>query len=195
MSAEGTIQSGGLSRQIIDSAGTVFVLIAFVVPVLAAIAAAGSRNFAFLNLVHIVSGAIWAGATVFVAGVFGPTLLGLEPQVRGQVNTPMIPKNIFLFGGVAVATLLTGPMMAVRLGVWDFSNPYILAAVLIGIGLVLGAGYLIWLQVAVFSETGTPGPPDTDRVASLAAKIGKVSPLMLLLQLAILANMSLLATG
>lgn len=165
----------------IESAGTGFVLIAFVVPVVAAIAAAGVRNLTFLNLVHVVCGAFWAGATVFVAGVFGPTLMGLEPQVRGQVNTPLIPKNVFLFSGVAIATLLTGPLLAVRMGIWSLSDPYVLAAVLIGLALLGGAAYLIRLQVAVFGETGTPGPPDGDRVASLAARIGKTSPIMLVL--------------
>lgn len=107
--------------------------------------------------------------------------MGLEPQVRGQVNTPLIPKNVFLFSGVAIATLLTGPLLAVRMGIWSLSDPYVLAAVLIGLALLGGAAYLIRLQVAVFGETGTPGPPDGDRVASLAARIGKTSPIMLVL--------------
>lgn len=195
MADDSPAQSGGIGRQLIESAGTGFVLIAFVVPVVAAIAAAGVRNVAFLNLVHVVSGAVWAGATVFVAGVFGPTLMGVEPQVRGQVNTPMIPKNVFLFSGVAIATLLTGPMLAVRMGIWSLSDPYILATVLIALALLAGAAYLIRLQVPVYAETGTPGPPDGDRVASLAEKIGKTSPVMLVLQLAILVDMSLLATA
>lgn len=121
----------------IESAGTTFVLVAFALPVAAAIVAVALRNMALLNLVHVTSGAIWAGATLFVAGVFGPTLLGLEPRLRGQVNTPMIPKNVFLFSGVAIAALLTGPVMAVRMGLWDLSNPYVLAAVVIALALLV----------------------------------------------------------
>lgn len=195
MTDDGAQPPSGTVRRLIETAGTAFVLIAFVLPVAAALVAVGLRDVTFLNLVHVTSGAIWAGATLFVAGVFGPTLLGLEPELRGQVNTPIIPKNVFLFSGVGIAALMTGPVMAVRMGLWDLSNPYVLAAVVIAVALLVGAAYLIWLQVAVFAETGSPGPPDGERVASLGAKIGKVSPLMLVLQLAILIDMSLLAVS
>ena len=193
MSDEGAQPAAGLARQLIESAGAGFAVIAFVVPVGAAIVAVGLRDVALLNLVHVTSGAIWAGATLLVAGVYGPTLMGLEPQIRGQVNTPIIPKNVFLFSGVAFATLLTGPMVAVRMGIWNLTDPYLLAAIVIGVTLIIAAVYLVRLQISVFGETGTPGPPDGDRLAALGGKIGRISPLMLVLQVAILLDMSLLA--
>lgn len=186
--------AGGTVGTLVGSAGTGFVVIAFVVPVLAAIVAVGWGDISFLNLVHVVSGAVWAGATVFVAGVFGPTLVGLEPQVRGQVNTPLIPKAVFLFSGVTIATLLTGPVLAVRMGIWNLANPFLLAALIIAIGLLLGAAYLIWLQINVFTAATGEGPPDAERLARLGGRIGMVSPAMLVLQVAILVDMTLLAT-
>lgn len=195
MASEGASSPTRIIGPLVESAGSAFVVIAFVVPVAAAVVAVGVRNVAILNLVHVVSGAIWAGATIFVAGVYGPVLMGVEPEVRGQVNTPIIPKNVFLFSGVAFAALLTGPVMAVRLGVLEFTSPAVAAALLIGAALLVGAVYLIWLQIAVFQETGTPGPPDGERVAALGGRIGMVSPIMLVLQLAMLIDMTMLPTG
>lgn len=176
----------------VTSAGWPFVAVAFGIPVLAALATVVVEHLAFLNVVHVASGAIWAGATVFVAGIFGPTLMDLEPAVRGQVNAPLIPKNLFLFGGVGIATLVTGPIVAVRTGMWNLGDPYILVAVAIGVALLAGALYLVRLQVAIYGEIATPGPPDGERVGSLARQIGMVSPVMLLLQVGILIDMALL---
>lgn len=95
--------SASVGRPLLDSAGTPFVVFAFVVPVAAALAAVGSRSIVLLNLVHVASGAIWAGTTMFVGGLFRPELLGLEPDVSGRVNAPLVPKNVFLFSGVSLA--------------------------------------------------------------------------------------------
>lgn len=181
-------------RRLADTAGGGFVSVSFFLPVVAAFAALSVQNVVFLNLVHVVSGAIWAGATVFVAGLYGPTLNSLEPDIRGQVNTPMIPKAVLLFAGVTFATLSTGPVMAVYVGLWDLTDPRIVAAVALGAALLIGATYLIWAQVAIFDEVTSPGPPDGDRLQRLGARIGTVGTVMLLLQIAILADMSLLAT-
>lgn len=85
--------------------------------------------------------------------------------------------------------------MAVRRGLWDLSNPRLLVALLLGLGLLAGGGYMIWLHRALFGEIGTPGPPDGARVAALGGRIRTVSPLLLVVEVAILLETSLLATG
>lgn len=195
MSTADPASGPGVTSRLLDSAGRPFVGVAFAVPLLAALAAAWMGDVTVLNLVHVVSGVVWAGATVFVAGVYGPTLQAVDPQVRGQVNTPMIPKTVTLFSGVAVATLVTGPVLAVEMGMWSLSNQYVLGAVVLAAGLLVGAVSLVWLQIEVFGEVTGPGPPDGERLEALGGRIGMMGAAMLVLQLAILVDMSLLATA
>lgn len=172
-----------------------FTLAAFVLPIVAAIAVAGLASVPLLNLVHVVTGVIWIGASVYLGVVLGPSLLSLEPELRGRVNAAIIPKSVLLFGGVGVASLLTGPMLAVEQGRWSLSSPSILAALVLGVAVLLVALYLVVVQARAYGELTSEGPPDPDRMAALGGKIGRASPVMVVLQLAIVVVMAYIRTG
>lgn len=175
-----------------DAAGGRWVAFTFVLPVLAALAVGGVRSVPALNFVHVGAGVLWIGAAVYVGAVLGPSLLSFEPQVRGQVMGAIIPKSVVLFSGVGIAALLTGPMLAVGQGRWDLAEPLMLLSVLAGLALAVAGVYLIRVQVLVFGELSGEGPPDPDRMGALGAKIGKASPVVVALQLLVLAVMLLL---
>lgn len=190
-----THNSEGILGQLVEDTGVVYAVVAFVLPIGAAFAVIGIRDGELLNFVHVITGAVWAGAAVFLTGVLAPSLNRLEQDVRGQVNITLIPKNVVLFSGVAAATLLTGPVLAIELGLWDLSDPYLLSGVLIGVALLLGALYVLFLQLVVFREVRSSGPPDQQRIGRIAGRLGKAGPVILALQLAALVVMALLRTG
>lgn len=187
--------SQGTLGMLVGDTGVPFAIVAFGLPIAAAIIAIGLRHGGFLNFVHVVSGAVWAGAAVFLTGILAPTLARFDQELRGQVNVSLIPKNVLLFSGVAAATLLTGPVLAVEFGLWDLSNPYLVVGVLIGTGLLIAAIYVLSLQVTVFREVRLPGPPDQERITAIADRLSQAGPVILALQLAALVVMAFLRTG
>lgn len=187
--------STGMLGQLVNDAGRLFVLIAFGLPVVAAIVAVGIRHGEFLNFVHVIAGTVWAGAAVFLTGVLSPTLNGLDQETQGKVSVALIPKGVVLFAAVAFATLLTGPVLAIQFGTWNLADPYLLAGVVIGIVLLVLAVYLIALQLQVFGEVHTGGPPDQARIGRIAGRIRQLGPIILGFQLAAVIVMALLRTG
>lgn len=185
----------GLVGKLVADTGIAYALVAFGLPVVAAFAAVGIRDGQLLNFVHVVAGAIWAGAAVFLTGALAPTLNRLNQDVRGQVNIALIPKAVLLFSGVAIATLLTGPVLAIEFGLWDLANPYILVGMLIGVALLGLAIYVIFLQLSVFREVRSAGPPDQERIGRIAGRLGRAGPVVLGLQLSALVVMALIRTG
>lgn len=181
--------------QLVNDAGTRFVLIAFGLPIVAAVVAVGIRDGEFLNFVHVIAGTVWAGAAVFLTGVLAPTLNKLDQETQGKVSIALIPKGVVLFSGVAFTTLLTGPVLAIQFNLWDLNNPYLLGGIGIGIVLLGLAVYLIALQLQVFREVNTGGPPDQARIGRIAGRIRRVGPVILGFQLAAVIVMALLRTG
>lgn len=192
---EGEAEQPGTIGKMVDSTGVPFVVAALLVPIVLAGVAVAVGNVRLLNLVHVISGATWAGATVLVAGVLGPSLNRVDPEARSDINLVLIPKNTFLFSGVAAATVLTGPVMVTQVSYLSFSNAYVSAALGIAALLVLGAAYLVYLQAQIYNEFTSPGKPDIERVQALAGNLQKVSPAMLALQLLILVVMTLMRSS
>lgn len=180
---------------LVDDTGLSYATIAFGLPVVAAIVAIAIRDGEFLNFVHVVAGGVWAGAAVLLTGVLAPTLNELDDDVQGTVTISLIPKAVLLFSGVAFATLLTGPVIAVEFGLWNLSNPYLLGGLLIGVGLLLLAVYVVGLQLLAFMEVRSAGPPDEQRMGRISKRLGQAGPVVLVLQLGALVSMALIRTG
>lgn len=185
----------GTLGRLVDDTGIAYAIVAFALPVVAAIAAVSGQDGALLNFVHVVAGAVWAGGAVFFTGVIAPSLSNLDQELRGTVTILLIPKAVFLFSGVAIATLVTGPGLAVELGLWNLSDPFLLTALFIGVALLLLVIYVVSLQLMVFQEVESPGPPDKQRLGRISGKLGQAGPVVLGLQLAALVVMALLRTG
>lgn len=187
--------SGGTIGQLVDDTGLSYAAVTVGLPVVASIAAIGIRNGELLNFVHVIAGGIWAGAAVLFAGVLSPTLNELDDDVQGTVTVALIPKGVLLFSGMAFATLTTGPVLAVEFGLWNLSNPYLIAGVLIGVGLLVLVFYIVRLQLLAFDEVRSAGPPDEQRLGQIGRRLGQAGPVVLALQLAALVSMALIRTG
>lgn len=162
--------------------------LAVILPLGAALVALGSGDFAAINLVHVVAGAAWAGATLYLAGVLSPGLLDLDPMVRAQVTLPLIPKHVLLFTSLLLATLLTGVALPGLMG-RDHAAPVMIAAYLVGVALLAVGAYLIRLQNRIYAEANG-AEPDMARVGALAQRLGKAGVLSLVLQVLALVVMA-----
>lgn len=176
-------------RQYASDVSRRFFGLAVLLPLAAGLVAIGSQQVGALNLVHVVTGAAWAGATVYLVGVLSPTLLDLDPPVRSQVTVPLIPKHILLFSVLLVVTLLTGVALA-GITARDHTTPVMLAAYLGGVALLVVGLYLVRLQGQIYGEVHG-AEPDMERVGALAATMGKVGVVAGALQVVVLIVMAL----
>ena len=72
-------------------------------------------EFVILRLVHIVSGAFWVGAAVFLAFVFEPRIRALGPAIQGPVMGAVGKVAGPIMGGAGAITIIAGVYMALRL--------------------------------------------------------------------------------
>lgn len=180
--------TGGF-RQYASDVSRPFLGLAVGLPLAAGLVALGSGRVDALNLVHVTAGAAWAGATVYIAGVLSPTLVSLDDGTRAQVSLPLIPKHILLYSSLAFVTLVTGGALAEFSG-RDHTAPVMLAAYLVGLGLLLVAAYLIRVQGQIYGEVHGEGGPDMERVGALAANLGKAGAVGAVLQVVTLVVMA-----
>ena len=72
-------------------------------------------ELAFIRVVHILVGVIWAGSAIFLAAVLDPRLRALGPDVHRRVTEALyVPVRFVLEGGGAV-TILVGIALVIRL--------------------------------------------------------------------------------
>ena len=72
-------------------------------------------EFVVVRLLHIVSGALWVGAAVFLAFVLGPRVAALGPAVEGPVMGAIGRATGPVMGAAGAITILAGVYMALRL--------------------------------------------------------------------------------
>jgi len=91
--------------------------------------------------VHVMTGVLWTGIDVFMALVVGPVLGGLSVEERASWFESFTPKMAFLMPTLATVTIFSGITLAVRLGVFPNSGPWVGLFVFVGFvaaALVLG---------------------------------------------------------
>ena len=72
-------------------------------------------ELAFIRVVHILVGVVWAGSAIFLAAVLDPRLRALGPDVHRKVTESLyVPMRFVLEGGAAV-TILVGIALVIRL--------------------------------------------------------------------------------
>ena len=110
-----------------------------------------------LNWIHVLSGALWTGADLFMGFVLGPVLRLLEIRVRTAVIADLVPRTLLYFPMVSLTTGTAGWFLADWLG---FLNPaysryeWIIAALvliavmtIVGLGLLLPNNLRIWFEL------------------------------------------------
>lgn len=122
-------------------ANPAFAVGAVAVPVAALTAALVSGNLRWLLYVHVLAGVIWTGIDVFMGGVLGPVLGGLDPEKRAAFFATFTPKMTFLLPTLATVTTVGGIVTAMEMGYFPNAMPWLAlftAATLIPIVLLIG---------------------------------------------------------
>jgi len=91
--------------------------------------------------VHVMSGVLWTGIDLFIGAVLGPVVGGLEDEQSAAVFERLTPKLAFLLPMLSLVTIATGLALAIRVGLFPHSGPWLAlftAANLIPMLLLLG---------------------------------------------------------
>lgn len=97
--------------------------------------------------VHVMAGIIWTGVDIFLGAVLGPVIGGLDDDQSAAVFQRLTPKTAFLLPSLAFVTITGGITLALRLGVFPHSEPWLAlftAANLIPVLLLLGWRLNAW---------------------------------------------------
>jgi len=134
------------------------------------IVALARHDIYLLNLIHVLSGALWTGADLFMGFVLGPVLRVLEIRVRTAVIAYLVPRTLLYFPMVALTTGTAGWFLANWLG---FMNPaysryeWIIAALaLVMVMTVLGLGFLLPNSLRIWFEL-RKSAPDRERIVRI----------------------------
>ncbi len=183
------IKNSTISR-ILQLANPIFIIVVISVPISALIYAVNFGSLTILNYVHIMFGGLWTGIDLFMGFVLGPVLGRLEPKDRASVFKHLIPRMTFLMPVLAAVTITSGIELAQRLGFSSFTNPWIIAAiVIVAILTVQGFGMLLPNEIRVFRELLTE-TPDTDKISRLGMRTARLAGVQGILQLAIIFVMA-----
>ena len=143
-----------------------------------------------LNYVHIMTGALWTGIDLFMGIAVGPILGAMEPRQRAEVFKRLIPKITFLMPMLSSVTIISGVLLAQRLGTLSLDNLWIMAALIItAILIIQGFGVLLPNEIRIFKQLISP-TPDVDRIVKLGMQNARLAGIQGLFQLAIIFVMA-----
>ena len=125
------------------------------------------HNLYWLDYTHVMSGALWTGADLFLGFVLGPVLRRLEPAQRRAVISYLTPRTLLYMPVVALTTGTAGWYMAHWLGFFNPANPnylWIIGALVITLILALqGLGVILPNNLRILREI-QKGEPDIERI-------------------------------
>lgn len=125
-------------------------------------AALASRNLYLLNWTHVLSGALWTGADLFMGFILGPVLRRLDPPQRTAVIAYLVPRTLLYFPMVALTTSTAGWFLATWLGFLRPDQPQFpwLVGALVLVALMTIQGLAIFLpnSVRIWIELQKPAP-------------------------------------
>ena len=127
-----------------------------VLPV-AMVAALITHWFYLLNYTHVMAGAMWTGADLFLGFIFAPIMRRLAPEQRKTIIAWLVPRTLLYMPVVAATTGTAGWYLAEWLGYFSPANPqhpWVLAALVVltlltiqGFAIMLPNNVRIWLEL------------------------------------------------
>lgn len=162
------------------------------------IVALATANFFLLNWIHVLSGALWTGADLFMGFMLGPVMPRLEPPQRSAVIRYLVPRTMLYFPMVSLTTTTAGWFLAAKLGFlahWSAQFPWVVAAlVIVALLTIQGLGIFLPNSIRMWLELRKP-QPDRERVGRLARVNFTLAGFQGVLQIAIIVVMSHFVVG
>jgi uncharacterized membrane protein len=162
------------------------------------IAALATGNFFLLNWTHVLAGALWTGADIFMGFMVGPVMRRLEPPQRAAVISYLVPRTILYFPMVSLTTTTAGWFLAAKIGYLNPASaqfPWAIAALsIVAILTVQGLGIFLPNSIRMFLELRKP-QPDGARIGRLARVNFTLAAVQGVFQVAIIFVMSHFVVG
>ncbi len=162
------------------------------------IAALALGNHYLLDYIHVLSGALWTGADLFLGCIIGPVMRRLEPPQRKAVINFLVPRTLLYMPTVAITTGTAGWFLATWEGLLFPENPLriwvFVALAIITFLTIQGLGVLLPNNLRIYRELQRP-QPDIGRVQRLNAINLRLSGFQGVLQVAIILVMAHLRMG
>ena len=133
--------------------------VAFPVVMIFAIA---QRDVYLLNWIHVLSGALWTGADLFMGFILGPVLRALDIRSRTALIAYLVPRTLLYFPMVALTAGTAGWFLADWFGYTTPGSPMfgmvVLSLTLVGAMTVMGIGFLLPNSLRIWTELRRPEP-------------------------------------
>lgn len=164
----------------------------------AMVIALAAGNLFLLNFTHVLSGALWTGADLFLGFILGPVMRRLDPLQRKAVITYLVPRTLLYMPVVALTTGTAGWFLSDWLGLLLPDNP-LRIWVLVALGLIFlmtvqGLGILLPNNLRIYRELQHP-QPNVERISRINRTNLTLSGLQGVLQVLIIMVMAHLATA
>ncbi len=138
-----------------------------IVPPVALIYALSVKSLVFLEYVHVITGATWTGFDLFMGLIMSMVFRTLEPRARVEVAKRLTPLNFFAVPSLATVAIVAGIYLAIRLGAFVLTSPWIIGAgIAVLVLTVQGFGIFLPNSVRIFIEVSKP-VPDQERIIRL----------------------------
>ena len=141
--------------------------LAFPLVMLAAIA---QHNLYLLNWIHVLTGALWTGADLFMGFILGPVLRSLDLRSRTTVISDLVPRTLLYFPMVSLTAGTAGWFLADWFGFTASASPMyhlvVIALVLVAVMTLLGLGFLLPNSLRIWAELRR-ADPDRERIVHI----------------------------
>ncbi len=162
------------------------------------IAALVMHNTFILDYTHVLSGALWTGADLFLGFVLGPVMRRLDPLQRKAVITYLVPRTLLYMPIVALTTGTAGWFLSDWLGLLSPDNPLrpwvFVALAMIFLMTIMGLGILLPNNLRIYRELQRPRP-DIERISQINRTNLFLSGVQGVFQVLIILVMAHLATS
>jgi len=156
------------------------------------------HDFFLLNWIHVLAGALWTGADIFMGFIFGPMMRRLDIANRTAVITFLVPKTLLYFPAVSLTTSTGGWFLASWLGWTTPGNAQFAwivgALILVSLMTIQGLGIFLPNSLRIWFELRKP-VPNRDLIVGLNRINIIVAGSQGLMQVAIIVVMSHFAIG
>jgi len=115
-----------------------------------------------LNWIHVLSGALWTGADLFMGFLLGPVLRRLDMLACTALIAYLVPRTLLYFPMVSLTAGTSGWFLVDWLGYTVSASPMyrltLISLLLVAVMTVQGLGFLLPNSLRIWSELRRPEP-------------------------------------
>ena len=134
------------------------------------IVAIARHDIYLLNWIHVLSGALWTGADLFMGFILGPVLRMLDMRARTALIAYLVPRTLLYFPMVSLTAGTTGWFLVDWFGfTTSASTMYhlvVISLALVAVMTVMGLGFLLPNSLRIWRELRRP-EPDRERIVRI----------------------------